>query len=229
MTLSLPCHPIIIAIDGYSSCGKSVLTKKLAKILGYKAIDSGACYRAITYYFITHQIDWTNIQQCEEAIQHIDLRYGMGTETVIFLNNQPLAQELRTMDIEMNISDISKISIVRDFALHVQQQEGVNKGVVMDGRDIGTFVFPKAEIKFFLTAAIDIRAKRRWEEIKNTNPAITMEEVKNSLMNRDHIDSNRAYRPLSKAQDAIEIDNTHLSIQQELDLMLWWVEKKTIQ
>ena len=214
---------IIITIDGWSSCGKSTLAKQLAKELGYVYIDSGAMYRAITLYFLRNHVDWTDSREVITSLQniHIDFHHNeKSQQTEIFLNDENVEYVIRDLVIAEKVSEVATIKEVRDFAVAQQQKMGNKKGVVMDGRDIGTTVFPNAELKIFMTADIAVRVERRFKEMFEKNPNITIEEVKSNLEMRDYIDSNREISPLRKAEDAIEIDNTNLTMQEQLDFAL---------
>jgi len=219
---------IIVTIDGWSSCGKSTLAKQLAKQLGYVYIDSGAMYRAVTLYFLRNHIDWTNKKDVAIALQNIfiDFRYNENSQqTEIFLNDENVEYLIRDLIIAEKVSDVATIKEVRSFAVAQQQKMGEKKGVVMDGRDIGTTVFPNAALKIFMTADVAVRVERRFKELFEKNPNITMEEVRHNLEMRDYIDSHREVSPLRKAEDAIEIDNTQLSMSEQLAFALGLVKK----
>ena len=210
---------IIITIDGWSSCGKSTVAKQLAKVLGYVYIDSGAMYRAITLYFLRNHIDWTNNGEINEALNNIHIEFQFNEKSLqseIVLNGENVEYVIRDLVIAEKVSDIAAIKEVRTFAVAQQQKMGEDKGIVMDGRDIGTTVFPHAELKIFMTADPRVRVERRYKELYIKNPNITIEEVRNNLEMRDYIDSNREVSPLKKADDAIVIDNTDLSMQEQL-------------
>src|SRR5574339_1180437 len=205
---------IIIAIDGWSSCGKSTLAKELAKELGYIYVDSGAIYRAITLYFLRNHVDWTDIKEVKKALKEISLEFIFNPKSEtseIYLNDENVEYVIRDLVVAEKVSEIAAIKEVRDFAVAQQQAMGKKKGIVMDGRDIGTVVFPKAELKIFMTADNAIRVERRFRELYEKNPNITLEEVKSNLEMRDYIDSNREVSPLRKADDAIVLDNTNLT------------------
>lgn len=210
---------IIIAIDGYSSCGKSTLAKQLAKELQYRYIDSGAMYRAITLYFLRNHIDWTDTSQVTEALHNIDLEFHPNLSTgvsEIYLNGENVEYVIRDLVVAEKVSDVAVIKEVREFAVKQQQAMGMQKGIVMDGRDIGTTVFPDAELKIFMTADNAVRVERRFKEMYAKNPNISIEEVAHNLEMRDYIDSHRDVSPLTKASDAVIIDNTYLSEQEQL-------------
>ena len=219
---------IVITIDGWSSCGKSTLAKQMAKELDYIYIDSGAMYRAITLYFLRHHIDWTDKTEVTAALKEITLEFNpnqKSLESEIFLNEENVEYLIRDLVIAENVSEVAAIKEVRAFAVSAQQKMGKNKGIVMDGRDIGTTVFPDAALKIFMTADIAVRVERRFKEMFEKNPNVTIEEVKNNLEMRDYIDSNREVSPLRKAADAIIIDNTNISMEQQLNYALDLLKK----
>jgi cytidylate kinase len=209
----------IITIDGWSSCGKSTLARQLAKELGYLYIDSGAMYRAITLYFLRNHVDWTDTHEVEEALKNINIEFQFNEksgQSEIFLNDENVEYLIRDLVIAEKVSDVAAIREVRTFAVDQQQKMGAKKGIVMDGRDIGTTVFPHAELKIFMTADSWIRVERRFKELFEKNPNITIEEVKANLEMRDYIDSNREVSPLRKADDAVILDNTKLTVEEQL-------------
>jgi cytidylate kinase len=211
---------IIVTIDGYSSCGKSTLAKKLAARLHYKYIDSGAMYRAITLYFLRNRIDWNVAEEVQAALTNIQLEFVVNPEhkrSEIFLNGENVEYVIRDLVVAEKVSEVAAVKEVREFAVAAQQQLGNGKGIVMDGRDIGTTVFPDAELKIFLVADPAVRVARRFKELHEKNPAVTLEEVKHNLEMRDYIDSNREISPLRKADDAWVLDNTDLSPDDTLD------------
>jgi len=210
---------MIIAIDGFAGAGKSTTAKFLAQKLGYLYIDTGAMYRAITYLAIKNNI-LDNTQAVIDSTIKSDLKliYKDGLTTVI-LNGQNVTEQIRTFEVNSKVSDISKIEEVRDDLVKKQQAMGVNGAVVMEGRDITTVVFPNADLKIFLTASIEQRAIRRLKEIKDKSPEITLEDIKNNLLKRDDIDSHRAVSPLRKADDAIEIDTSDITIEEQVELI----------
>lgn len=220
---------IIITIDGWSSCGKSTLAKALANKLGYMYIDSGAMYRAITLYFLRNHVNWTDKEEASAALKNIILEFNVNDKTKlseIFLNEENVEYLIRDLVIAEKVSDVAAIKEVRTFAVKQQHKMGEKKGIVMDGRDIGTTVFPKAEIKIFMTANISIRVERRFKELFAQNPNINLDEVKNNLEMRDYIDSHRAVSPLRKAEDAIELDNSNLSPKEQLEFVYNLVMQK---
>lgn len=219
---------IIITIDGWSSCGKSTLAKQLAKQLGYTYIDSGAMYRAITLYFLRNHIDWTDDMEVKNALNEIHLHFETNEksgESEIFLNDENIEYLIRDLIIADKVSDIAAIASVRTFAVAQQQKMGIKKAIVMDGRDIGTTVFPDAELKIFMTADIATRVERRFKEMYEKNPNIVLEDVKNNLEMRDYIDSNREVSPLRKAEDAVVLDNTNIDMEEQLEIALTLVKK----
>jgi cytidylate kinase len=219
---------IIIAIDGYSSCGKSTLAKQLAKELQYLHIDSGAMYRAITLYFLRNAINITKQKEINEALKniHLSFSFNISAESDIYLNDENVEAQIRDMVVSEKVSEVAALEQVRHFAVAQQQKIGTNKGIVMDGRDIGTTVFPNAELKIFMTADIAIRVERRFKELYASNKNITIEEVKNNLEMRDYVDSNRAVSPLRKADDAFVLDNSNLTMAQQLKISLDKVNEK---
>jgi len=214
---------IIITIDGWSSCGKSTLAKQLAKALNYVYIDSGAMYRAITLYFLRNHIDWSQEEAVENALEDIELEFvynPISLQTEMYLNGENVEYVIRDMVVAETVSEVAAIREVRDFAVAQQRRIGAQRGIVMDGRDIGTVVFPHAKLKIFMEADNAIRVERRFKEIFEKNPNITIDEVKNNLEMRDYIDSNREISPLRKAHDAIVLDNSQLTEDQQLEFAL---------
>jgi CMP/dCMP kinase len=210
---------IVIAIDGYSSCGKSTMAKQLAKELGYIYIDSGAMYRGITLYFLDNNIDLHNALAIEQALQNIHLDF---INEKLHLNNVDVDEEIRTMAVANMVSPVAAIEAVRTKAVLQQQALGKRKGIVMDGRDIGTTVFPDAELKIFMTADIPVRVQRRWLEMQAMNKSQTEDEVAANLAHRDLIDSTREVSPLRQAADAILLDNSNLTMEQQLQIAKQW-------
>jgi len=223
---------IIITIDGWSSCGKSTLARQLAKELDYVYIDSGAMYRAITLYFLRNHVDWTNKGAVEEAITDISLEFvysAKSRQTEIFLNGENVEYVIRDLVVAEKVSEVASIKEVRDFAVGQQRKMGEQKGIVMDGRDIGTVVFEDAELKIFMQADNDIRVERRFHELFDKNPNITLEEVKANLELRDYLDSHREISPLRKASDALVLDNSTMSMKQQLEIALKWAKDRLKQ
>ncbi len=223
---------IIITIDGFSSCGKSTLAKALARELNYTFIDSGAMYRAITLYFLRNHIDSQDTIKVVEALNDINLEFEYNEasgKSDMILNDENVELIIRDMLVSEHVSDVAAIKEVREFAVAQQQKMGERKGIVMDGRDIGTTVFPHAELKIFVTADPAIRVERRFKEMYEKNPYITIEEVKSNLEMRDYIDSNREFSPLRKANDALELNNSNLTRDEQLQVALKWVKECTEQ
>jgi CMP/dCMP kinase len=219
---------IIITIDGYSSCGKSTLAKQLAQKLNYVYIDSGAMYRAITLYFLRNHINWTEQAEVTTALENISLDFQFNEasqQSEIFLNDENVEYVIRDLVIAEKVSEVAAVKDVRTFAVAQQKAMGKKKGIVMDGRDIGTVVFPKAELKLFMNADLETRVERRYKELIAKNPNTTVEEVQQNLSLRDYIDSNREVSPLRKAKDAVELDNTNLDMKQQLDFALKLAKK----
>ncbi|OLY92235.1 cytidylate kinase [Cnuella takakiae] len=209
---------IIITIDGWSSCGKSTLAKELAAELNYIYVDSGAMYRAITLYFLRNHIDWTDLAAVHEAMQNVELEFVYNPahcRSEMHLNGENVEYVIRDLVVAEKVSDVAAIKEVREFAVAQQQRMGNNRGIIMDGRDIGTVVFPDAELKIFMTADNAVRVERRFQELYKKNPNVTLEEVKNNLELRDYIDSHREVSPLRQAEDAIILDNTNLTPEEQ--------------
>jgi len=226
---SVKMKKIIITIDGYSSCGKSTLAKALATKLNYVFVDSGAMYRAVTLYVLRNHIDWNDTQEVVKALENITLEFIYNDKTGIsemFLNDENVEWLIRDMVVAENVSEVASVKEVREFAVAQQKKMGTDKGIVMDGRDIGTTVFPDAELKIFLTADPSVRVERRFKEMIAKNPNITIDEVKTNLETRDYIDSNRKFSPLRKAEDAIVLDNSHLSLTAQFRLVMKLVNEK---
>ncbi len=219
---------IIITIDGWSSCGKSTLARQLAKSLGYIYVDSGAMYRAITLYFLRNHIDWTNKTEVQSALKNITLEFNYNPKSEkseIYLNGENVEYVIRDLVIAEKVSDVAAIKEVREFAVSQQRQMGQEKGIIMDGRDIGTVVFPNAELKIFMKADNAVRVERRFKELYEKNPNITLDEIKSNLEMRDYIDSHREISPLHPAQDALILDNTNMSEEEQLKKAMKWVKE----
>ena len=222
-------NKIIIAIDGYSSCGKSTLAKALAAQLEYVFIDTGAMYRAVALYFLRNNIDFDNEAQILKALAAIKLNFVYNATSLksdMVLNGENVEAEIREMRVSEKVSEVAAIGAVRDFAVAQQQAMGEFKGIVMDGRDIGTVVFPKAELKIFVTADPAVRVERRFLELKNTNPTIRKEEIEANLKHRDLMDTTRERSPLKQAEDAVVLDNTHMTREEQFNLALSWAIAK---
>jgi cytidylate kinase len=220
---------IIITIDGYSACGKSTLAMQLANELNYVFIDSGAMYRAITLYFLRNHVNWAKVAEVKKALQEIHLEFVYNPQeekSDIYLNEENVETLIREMLVSEQVSEVSAIKEVREFAVAQQQAMGAKKGIVMDGRDIGTTVFPKAELKIFLTADTKVRVERRYKELYEKDKNTSLDEVKTNLEMRDYIDSNREISPLRKADDAIVLDNTNLTMEEQLKTALKWAKER---
>jgi cytidylate kinase len=220
---------IIITLDGYSSCGKSTLAKQMAAHLNYVFIDSGAMYRAITLYFIRHSVELTNLAAVTEALANIQLSFILNEQTGradMYLNNENVEEEIRGLAVSNQVSQVAALEPVRIFSVAQQQLMGEQKGIVMDGRDIGTAVFPEAELKIFVTASPEVRVERRYQELVAKDPAITKSEIQANLAMRDHIDSTREFSPLKQAHDALLLGNSHLSKEEQLELALSWAQER---
>lgn len=220
--------PIIIAIDGYSGCGKSSTAKVVAKKLGYTYVDSGAMYRTVTLYFMENGIDPADPVQVEEALKKIQISFSRNqagaTETL--LNGKPVEDRIRDMRISEKVSQVSAIPAIRKAMVIRQQEMGKERGVVMDGRDIGTVVFPDAELKIFLTANLRIRAERRLAELREKGAQASLEEIMKNLEKRDDADSSRAASPLVKAAEAIEIDTSELKFEDQVEKVIFLAKNK---
>lgn len=219
---------IIIAIDGYSSCGKSTVAKEVAARLNYLYLDSGAMYRAVTLFCLRNHLiedDQLNKSALIEKLDQIRLSFKKNPTTLgndTFLNGENIENEIRELPVSNNVSNIASIKEVRQFLVASQREIGKDKGIVMDGRDIGTVVFPDAELKIFMTASTEIRAQRRYDELTARGVPVDFEEIKNNIVGRDHLDENREISPLRKAKDAVILDNSFLTREEQLE----WVLKK---
>jgi len=220
---------IVIAIDGNSGCGKSSTAKVLAQKLKYIYIDTGAMYRAVTLFFIKHNIDLKNDLDVEQALKQIDISFEYNIETgknETFLNGKNVENEIRQMEVSNLVSPVSEISKVRRKLVDQQRRMGEGKGVVMDGRDIGTVVFPNAELKIFMTADLEVRAERRKLELAEKGSNVDLSDVIENLKNRDNIDSSRADSPLKKADDAQVVDTSTLTFDEQVDQILHLINQK---
>lgn len=223
---------LIIAIDGYSSCGKSTFAKAIAKELNYLYIDSGAMYRAVTLYcmrrrFISNEsLDMESILEELNDI-HVEFVYNPDIEEYeTFLNSENVENEIRGIEVSGYVSRISMISEVRTRMVELQRQIGIFKGIVMDGRDIGTVVFPDADLKIFMKASVEIRAKRRYDEMKGKGIDVNYEEIERNIMARDITDENRDISPLRRADDALILDNSRMTVKEQMEWVLDIIEKK---
>ncbi len=213
---------IIIAIDGFSSCGKSTMAKDLAHELGYIYVDTGAMYRCVALYALQHKLflknGEINIPELEAAMPNINISFKLNKETGrpdTYLNNENVENKIRTMEVSSHVSSIAAIPFVREALVAQQQKMGKDKGIVMDGRDIGTVVFPNAELKIFVTASPEVRAQRRYDELMEKGMEADYNEILENVKRRDYIDSHRDVSPLRKADDAIELDNSNISIEEQ--------------
>lgn len=212
---------IIVAIDGHSSCGKSTLANDISHACGYLYISTGSMYRAVTLYFLRQNIDIENNSAVEKALKEIDIDLRvMNGQTYTFLNGENVETEIRDMPVSNLVSQVSAIPVVRTEMVAQQRKIGENKGVVMDGRDIGTVVFTNAELKIFLTSDPNIRAIRRYKELQQKGIIAALQDVEANLTQRDHLDSTRTNSPLAKASDAILIDNTNITREEQLAMVL---------
>jgi CMP/dCMP kinase len=219
-------HKITIAIDGFSSTGKSTLAKELAKKLGYVYVDTGAMYRAVALFAMQNKLiaeDFFEKENLIAALPKVELEFQFNPDlgfAEMYLNSVNVETAIRTLEVSGFVSQVAQISAVRTKLVEQQHQMGKNKGIVMDGRDIGTVVFPDAELKIFMTSGADIRAQRRFDELQQKGAAVTYQEVLKNVMERDHMDTHRQDSPLMMASDAIEIDNSYLSRKEQFDLVL---------
>lgn len=223
---------IVIAIDGYSSCGKSTMAKNLARQLGYVYVDTGAMYRAVTLYALRHQLFKANGEvdaaSLQQAMPDISVSFQFNNQTGkpdTYLNDELVEQEIRTMQVSERVSKIAALPFVRTALVAQQQRMGVDKGIVMDGRDIGTVVFPRAELKIFVTASAEVRAQRRYDELQQKGMPARYDDILKNVQERDYIDSHREVSPLRKADDAIELDNSNLTIDEQQQWLLQQVDK----
>ena len=223
---------LIIAIDGYSSCGKSTFARTIARELNYIYIDSGAMYRSVTLYCLRKGYIGKGILKMKDILSdikdiHISFIYNSDNlEYETFLNAENVEPEIRGIEVSAYVSRISQIHEVRARMVELQRQIGVFKGIVMDGRDIGTVVFPDADIKIFMTASVDIRAKRRYDELINKNIDVDFEEIKRNIIARDIADENRDISPLRRAEDALMLDNSRMSVPEQMEWIRKVIEKK---
>lgn len=215
-------HRIIIAIDGFSGCGKSTTARQVAQNLNYSYIDTGAMYRAVTLYFLDHGVDASDPLAVDNALKHIEVSFKTDHDGVsrTFLNGQNVEDQIRSMRVAGEVSRISAIPAVRKAMVVQQHMMGARRGLVMDGRDIGTVVFPNAELKIFLTADIKIRAERRQLELRLKGTEIALDEIIKNLTERDLADSTRAESPLKKAQDAVTIDTSEIGISEQVNRVI---------
>jgi cytidylate kinase len=219
---------LLIAIDGFAACGKSTLAKQLAAHLHYLFLDTGAMYRAVTLYLLENDIDWLDAKQLDAAFNDISIAFQRNEngKAHTFLNGDDVEEEIRSMRVSNKVSEVAAVSAVRKFLVKQQQEIGKQKGVVMDGRDIGTVVFPDADLKLFITAEMDTRVQRRLLELQSNDIQVSEADIRNNLIKRDYEETSRADSPLVQAADAILIDNTHLTPQEQFDMVLQLVEQR---
>ncbi|MFI3320150.1 MAG: (d)CMP kinase [Rikenellaceae bacterium] len=226
---------IIIALDGYSSCGKSTFAKAIAAKLGYIFIDTGAMYRAVTLAAVrsgAFEGGEANVSQIEALLPMLDIRFAYNAQrgaSDIYLGAERVEDEIRTMAVSERVSKVSSIAAVREKLVALQQKMGHEGGIVMDGRDIGTVVFPSAEIKLFMTAEPRVRAERRYAELQAKGATVSLEEIETNIMERDRADEERAISPLRKADDAIVLDNTYMSVEEQMEWFLRLYEERILQ
>lgn len=224
-------NKIIIAIDGHSSCGKSTVAKEVAARLKYLYLDSGAMYRAVTLYCLRNNLindDHLNEKALINNLEQIRISFRHNPATLgndTFLNGENIEDEIRELPVSRNVSNIAAVKEVRQFLVASQREIGKGKGIVMDGRDIGTVVFPDAELKIFMTASPEIRAQRRYDELTAKGIVVNFDEIKANIISRDRIDENREISPLRKADDAVVLDNSHLTREEQLSWVLDRVKK----
>ena len=218
---------INIAIDGYSSCGKGTLAKAMALALNYVFIDSGAMYRAVTLFLMRHSVNLDDMAQVEQALAQLTVEFDVDDAGASFvtLNGENVENEIRTIAVASKVSEVAKIQAVRDKLVYLQQQMGVKKGVVMDGRDIGTVVFPDAELKIFMTASVEVRAQRRFSELLAKGDAVTLEEISANLKHRDAVDSSRENSPLTMTSDYRILDNSEMDRDSQFALAMAWADE----
>ena len=222
---------IVVAIDGYSSCGKSTFAKAIAKHFGYIFIDTGAMYRAVTLYAIQNGMINNKVLDAvklEKSLENIDIRFVFDNDkqlSFVYLNGENIEDKIRGIEVSGSVSLVSQNSAVREQLVALQQSMGKDKGVVMDGRDIGTTVFPDAELKIFMTASADVRAKRRYDELVEKGDSVSLMEIATNITERDNQDENRAISPLRKASDAVVVDNSFMSVEQQMEWAVGRIEK----
>ena len=213
---------MIIAVDGPAGAGKSTISKLVAKKLGIQYLDTGAMYRAVTLYFLENNVDFSNIDEVEKNLDKIHIDF---LNNIPFLNNIDVSKQIRENNVNDNVSAVSALAIVREKMVDLQRKMSNNKSVILDGRDIGTVVFPNANYKFFLVASVDIRAQRRYkEELEKGNKSANIDDIKKSIENRDYIDSTRTVTPLKKADDAIQIDTSYMNIEEVVESIISYIK-----
>jgi cytidylate kinase len=224
-------HKIIIAIDGHSSCGKSTVAKEIARKLNYIFIDTGAMYRAVTLYCLRNKLidnGLVDIPKLRDNLNQIKVYFMFNPETShndIWLNGENVEEEIRLLNVSQNVSPVAAVAEVRRLLVSLQQEMGKSKGIVMDGRDIGTVVFPGAELKIFMTAQPDVRAKRRFDELTAKGEQVSYDEIRTNVIERDHYDENRKESPLRRADDAIVLDNSFMTREEQLEWVLGQIAK----
>jgi len=218
---------INIAIDGYSSCGKGTLAKAMALALNYVFIDSGAMYRAVTLFLMRHSVNLDDMAQVEQALAQLTVEFDVDDAGASFvtLNGENVENEIRTIAVASKVSEVAKIQAVRDKLVYLQQQMGAKKGVVMDGRDIGTVVFRDAELKIFMTASVEVRAQRRFSELVAKGDDVTLEEISANLKHRDAVDSSRENSPLTMTSDYRILDNSAMDRDSQFALAMAWADE----
>ena len=213
---------MIIAVDGPAGAGKSTISKLVAKKLGIQYLDTGAMYRAVTLYFLENNVDFSNIDEVEKNLDKIHIDF---LDNILFLNNVDVSKQIREKNVNDNVSAVSALAIVREKMVDLQRKMSNNKSVILDGRDIGTVVFPNANYKFFLVASVDIRAQRRYkEELEKGNKSANIDDIKKSIENRDYMDSTRKVTPLKKADDAIQIDTSYMNIEEVVESIISYIQ-----
>jgi cytidylate kinase len=220
---------IVIAIDGYSGCGKSSTAKAVAQILGYTYIDSGAMYRAATLHFLNHHVVLSNPKEVNKYLESLEISFHLNHDNgkqETFLNGLNVEDEIRSMRVSDYVSEVSKIKEVRTELVAQQQKMGKKKGVVMDGRDIGTVVFPTAELKVFMSADLNIRAERRQKELLERGELVALEKIVQNLAERDQVDTTRQESPLRKAEDAVELDTSLLEFEDQVNQIVSFAKEK---
>lgn len=225
---------IVIAIDGFSSCGKSTMAKDLARRIGYVYVDTGAMYRSVTLFALNHHLfnedGSVKADQLEKLMPEVNISFKLNTETGrpdTYLNGVCVENDIRGMEVSSHVSPIAAIPFVREALVAQQQRMGGDKGIVMDGRDIGTTVFPEAELKIFVTASAEVRAQRRYDELKAKGAEANYDDILKNVQERDNIDTHREVSPLRKADDALELDNSHMTIEEQNAWLMQRFEQAT--
>lgn len=225
---------IVIAIDGFSSCGKSTMAKDLARRIGYVYVDTGAMYRSVTLFALNHHLfnedGSVKADQLEKLMPEVNISFKLNTETGrpdTYLNGVCVENDIRGMEVSSHVSPIAAIPFVREALVAQQQRMGGDKGIVMDGRDIGTTVFPEAELKIFVTASAEVRAQRRYDELKAKGAEANYHDILKNVQERDYIDTHREVSPLRKADDALELDNSHMTIEEQNAWLMQRFEQAT--